>query len=70
MCGGGVGALKAYKLSCPVCFYTITVITRHGRFSPKEPELELCPACNRHIVPIVEKQDYPDSLDYNMFKKM
>jgi len=62
--------LKAYKLSCPVCFYTITVITRHGRFSPKEPELELCPACNRHIVPIVEKQDYPDSLDYNMFKKM
>ena len=70
MCGGGVGALKAYKLSCPVCFYTITVITRHGRFSPKEPELELCPACNRHIVPIVEKRDYPDSLDYNMFKKM
>ena len=70
MCGGGVGALKAYKLSCPVCFYTITVITRHGRFSPKEPELELCPACNRMIVPLVEKRDYPDSLDYNVFKKM
>ena len=62
--------MKAYRLSCPVCFYTVHVLSRHGRFSPREAVLELCPACNRMIVPLVEKRDYPDSLDYNVFKKM
>ena len=62
--------MKAYKLICPVCFYTVHVLSKHGRFSPREPQMELCPACNRMIVPLVEKRDYPDSLDYNVFKKM
>lgn len=62
--------MKAYKLTCPVCQYTVHVLSRHGRFSPREPQMGLCPACTRMIVPLVEKRDYPDSLDYNVFKKM
>lgn len=62
--------MKAYKLICPVCFYTVHVLSKHGRFSPREAVFERCPACNRDVVPIVSKRDLPDSFDFNQFKKM
>lgn len=59
----------AYKLTCPVCFYSTHLVGRHGRFRGVEAELERCPACNAWVVPIVSKRDLADSSDYNVLKK-
>lgn len=46
--------------TCPVCHYTVTMVSFKEQFTPRLDVDMRCPECGRYIIPIKEKRIVED----------
>lgn len=63
--------MRYFVQSCPVCgFRNFLLSPDEGRFANRDGVIR-CPNCREDIIPVVvERCEYPNSYDLNIFKKI